>query len=218
MCFLGMSAPPPDGDENPNLRRRMLRAAISPWFRWKVRCWQRLTRRTRTAVTEQPAPPPDGTTIDISETVRDFSRTRTADWFGFLRRLLGSTEYRRPRGFWQAFSLGWAGRNPKAVKGIEWLFGATVLQLVPLIGGALLQHELLHAVQEFASGDRLFDLEREKKLRPLECWRLQVEAQLFGGPLIGVPTVFVLVVGPLAFFAGLCVLAFYLFVLLSYLF
>ena len=50
--------------------------------------------------------------------------------------------------------------------------------------------------------ERMFDLERRKKLDWLQCWRLEVEAQLFGGPLIGIPTLAVLFGGPVVLVVG----------------
>jgi hypothetical protein len=199
MCFLGMSAPAPTGEESEGLRQQVLRYAGSWWFRWKVRWWQRLMRRTLNvsgpaALALEP--------IDIAYSERDLTTPTTVEWGLFVQRLTNCTEYRAFRGFWQRFSLGWAGRNPRYQNTVLWLIGATLLRRVPFIGGSLLQHELLHTVQEFVSGDRLFDAERQKKLDWLACFRLEVEAHLFGGPLIGIPTVSVLFGGPVVLVVG----------------
>jgi hypothetical protein len=112
---------------------------------------------------------------------------------------LNEAEFREFRDKRQALSsVGWAGQNPSN-PGSQWLFGVCAsLRRVPLIGRSIMDHELFHGVQEVQSGSRLF-----RPPRPLRWWQwafIEVEAYVFGSPLIGLPILLLLVLS-LAFFS-----------------
>jgi hypothetical protein len=117
-------------------------------------------------------------------------RTGTFPWDAFLV-CLRAAEFREFRDKRQAKrSVGWAGQNP-ANPEAQWLFGVCrSLRRARTVGRSILDHELFHAVQDVQSGGWLF-----RPLVPLCWWQdvlVEVEAHLFGGPLIGLPCLMLL--------------------------
>jgi hypothetical protein len=82
-------------------------------------------------------------------------------------------------------SVGWAGQDPES-SDRQWRFGVCVsARRTWLLGGSIIAHELFHGVQDVKSGGRLFC-----PPAPLRWWQevlVEAEALFFGGPLIGVP-------------------------------
>lgn len=193
--FLGIceDAPPPSGEEDPDLRSAMLQRAQSRFFQVRVSLWSWLTLRG------------------------------SFDWEDFLARL-NSASYRRFASWQQARrSLGWAGFVPENAEVYEssgittrvavtepkkrpsrWLFGV-LGWWVWWYGFTVMEHELFHAAQDFK--DQLFSDPGNVLRRVLA----EYSAHFWGGPLIGIPLIWIPTVGIIAFVVyGFGVLAEYL--------
>jgi hypothetical protein len=123
-------------------------------------------------------------------------RMEAFDWDRFQVKF-NEAEFREYRDKWQAKrSVAWAGQNPDNSEP-QWRFGvcASVRRLW-LIGRSAIDHELFHAAQDVQWNGELF-----RPPEPLP-WPVEVlvemEAHLFGGPLIGFPWLLVLVLCLLA--------------------
>ena len=103
------------------------------------------------------------------------------DWAAFGERLTFG-QFREFKNFTQgARSLGWAGPNPGSPG--QWLFGVPGwLRSIPLVGRSSVQHELLHALQDFKYG--LF-AQNEAKVGFLRGVWIESAAHIYGGPVIG---------------------------------
>ena len=174
-ALLGGAAPPPSGPESEALRAMFLSNAASTRFRFKAYLWSH------------------------------FNGMGRIDWAAFTRQL-EQASYREFADFRQGLrSLGWAGPNPHADLWVaavrqaefrslgwagphasgQWLFGVpNWLRRIPLIGRASVQHELIHALQDFKYG--LFALDETKIPFLFRGVSIESAAHAYGGTVIGV--------------------------------
>jgi hypothetical protein len=82
-------------------------------------------------------------------------------------------------------SIGWSGQNPDCLAP-QWLFGVCAsVRRTWLLGRSIIDHELFHAAQDHQSEGELF--RPSVRLRWWQEVGIELQAHLFGGPLIGVP-------------------------------
>jgi hypothetical protein len=100
------------------------------------------------------------------------------DWPAFMQRL-SQAEFREFASFGQGLSFGWSGLAPG---GANWMFGVPRwFRRIRGVGGSTIQHELMHAVQDFRYG--LFALD-EAEIGFFRGLSIEAAAYAFGSPLL----------------------------------
>ncbi len=168
IVFFRKALGPSDGDSK-ELGEFMLAATESLWFLRKTSVWSWYLRKT-----------------SVLSWLLPWRRAFDRD--GFLEKLR-QAEFKEFETTWQALrSLGWSGWNGSKIDP-KWLFGVPgFLRRLRFIGRSIIDHELLHATQDYLNDGLLFQPPETISIwqYPMTFFLAEMEAHIFGGPLVAI--------------------------------